>query len=203
MQKTQRQLQEKNNELFQMYRDKSKKHAQMTNLYNLLKSRTMKSQMQTAASTSVSQALDSLVPRNEPPPTPAHGSMGQVPQTPSNGFPVSKEGIELLHRYQRSGTGSSSGKKKLDRKTMPPPSRPTGIVKSTPTPRHRTRLPGPARPSTGTANLPHDDALFERFQNTSFPDGVPDISYFTDPKNGFVEQTRTPNHGIGHHHRAV
>lgn len=195
MQKTQGQLEDKNNELFQMYRDKSKKHAQMTNLYNLLKSRSMKSQMQTAASKSVSQTLGSLVPRDEPP-TSAQDGMGQVPQTPSNGFPVTKEGIELLHRYQRSGTGSSSGKRKHERTAMPPPSRPTGIVKPTAKPRHRTQLPGPTRPPTGLANLPHDGALFQRFHDAPVPNAVPDISYFTDPGNGFVERIRAPGQGM-------
>lgn len=58
MQTAQEQLQKKNQELFEMYREKSKKFTQITNLYNLLKSRAMKSQMQTAASDSVSRALD-------------------------------------------------------------------------------------------------------------------------------------------------
>lgn len=182
MQKTQAQLEEKNNELFQMYHEKSKKHAQITNLYNLLKSRTMKSQMQTAASQSVSQVLNSLAPPTSAPPI-----ITQVPQTPSQGLPVTKDGIELLHRYQRSGTGSSSGRKGHDRTAMPPPSRPTRITKPTTTSQHRTRFPGPARPSSRLANLPHDNALFQRFHAPPVSNEAPDIAYFTDHRNGFVE----------------
>ncbi|OKL57511.1 hypothetical protein UA08_07247 [Talaromyces atroroseus] len=60
MQLTQDQLQKKIEELSSLYQDKCKKHTQMTNLYNLLKSQAMRSQIQTAASDSVSQTLKSL-----------------------------------------------------------------------------------------------------------------------------------------------
>lgn len=55
MQEAQEQLQKKNQELADLYREKSKKLSQMTNLYNLLKARAMRSQMQNAASDTVSQ----------------------------------------------------------------------------------------------------------------------------------------------------
>lgn len=132
MQATQDQLQKQNQELFEMYRDKSKKFTQITNLYNLLKSRAMKSQMQTAASDSVSQALNSLGSRNELSTSASNRpmSMTQPPQTPSSkqygNYPVNQEGVEQLHRYQRSGTGSSKGRKRDYIGVMPPPSRPTG-----------------------------------------------------------------------------
>lgn len=60
MQISQEQLLKKNQELVELYRDKSKKHAQVTNLYNILKSRAMRSQIATAATDSISQTLNSL-----------------------------------------------------------------------------------------------------------------------------------------------
>ncbi|GKZ80220.1 hypothetical protein AnigIFM56816_004437 [Aspergillus niger] len=67
METAQDQLRKKNQELVDMYREKCKKFTQMTNLYNILKSRAMRSQMQTAATDTVSQALDSLTAsRNNP-----------------------------------------------------------------------------------------------------------------------------------------
>ena len=132
MQVAQEQLQKKNQELFEMYRDKSKKFTQITNLYNLLKSRAMKSQMQTAASDSVSQALNSLGSRNEVSTSASNRpiSMAPDPQTPSSkqygDYPVNQKGVEQLHRHQRSGTGSSKGRKRNRIVTMPPPSRPIG-----------------------------------------------------------------------------
>lgn len=187
MQKTQELLEEKNNELFQMYRDKSKKHAQITNLYNMLKARTRESQTQTASSKSVSQASDSSM---HPAPTPA--STIRVPQTPSRGLTVTKEGIGPLHRYQRSGTGSSSGRKGHDRTAMPPPRRPTRITKPLTTPQHRTRFPGPSHPPSRLANLPHDNVLFQRFHGSPDSSQTPGTTYFTGPRSGFME-ANTPS----------
>lgn len=137
MQNTQDQLHKKNQELVDLYRDKSKKFTQITNLYNILKSRAMRSQMQTAASDSVSRTLNSLAPLRTGPSTtaaaaaaskPVEGS--DPPQTPrqQSMYPVSRDGVEQLHRYQRSGTGSSRGKQKRpEAAAMPPPSRPLGL----------------------------------------------------------------------------
>lgn len=138
MQATHEQLQKKNQELVDLYREKCKKFSQITNLYNLLKSRAMRSHMQTAASDSVSQALNSLgASRNDPSASASNRPLGPLMpmQTPShrqkNIFPVDQEGVEQLHRYQRSGTGSSKGtKKRTDTSAMPPPSLPGN-------PRHR------------------------------------------------------------------
>ena len=132
MQATHEQLQKKNQELVDLYREKCKKFSQITNLYNLLKSRAMRSHMQTAASDSVSQALNSLgASRNDPSASASNKPLGpQIPlQTPSHRqqyiFPVNQEGVEQLHRYQRSGTGSSKGaRKRTDTSAMPPPSLP-------------------------------------------------------------------------------
>jgi E3 ubiquitin-protein ligase CCNP1IP1 len=59
-QEIQEQLRRKNQELATMYREKCKKLTQVTDLYNQLKRRSMKSQFQRAASHSVSETLDSL-----------------------------------------------------------------------------------------------------------------------------------------------
>lgn len=143
MQATQEQLQKKNQEMTDLFREKSKKLTQMTNLYNLLKARAMRSRMQTAASDSVSQTLNSLssrnpfsvsIPSSGPPPvatattTRPQATRPQTtrpPQSPS--YEVNKDGVEQLHRYQRSGTGSSSRvrRKDVDATAMPPPNRPT------------------------------------------------------------------------------
>jgi hypothetical protein len=115
-----------------MYREKCKKHTQMTNLYNLLKGRAMRSQMQTAASDSVSHALNSLPgTRNEEMISMNRGRTGQQQshhQTPSSrqfgSFRTDRHGIEQLHRHQRSGSGSSRGGGGLVAAAMPPPKRP-------------------------------------------------------------------------------
>ncbi|GLB02189.1 hypothetical protein AtubIFM57258_003531 [Aspergillus tubingensis] len=180
MQTAQDQLRKKNQELVDMYREKCKKFTQMTNLYNILKSRAMRSQMQTAATDTVSQALDSLTAsrNNLSELVPRHAETSRPPQTPlsrqSNVYPVNQEGVEQLHRHQRSGTGSSKGRReKTDAAAMPPPSRPTDIRSKhnqpAATPQHRTRLVGPSRPSTGRTQLPHDSIMLERFQAEAGP----------------------------------
>ncbi|KAJ9405503.1 hypothetical protein DTO045G8_6720 [Paecilomyces variotii] len=175
MELNQQHLHKKNQELVEMYREKCKKHAQMTNLYNLLKNRAMRSQMQTAASDTVSNTLNSLPgARNEPLTTASHSRLvSQIPQTapsrpPHNQYPVDQEGVEQLHRYQRSGSGSSRGANRRDESSMMPPPqiRPGGPRNSNippATPQHRTRLPSssthtftgraPGQPTQATPSL--------------------------------------------------
>ena len=112
MQAQHAQLQKKNQELVDLYREKTKKLAQMTNLYNLLKARAMKSRMETAASENASQTLHCMTTQSGPvmPPPPsapfmANTGNSRTPNTPS--YPYSARGVERLHRAQRSGTGSS------------------------------------------------------------------------------------------------
>ncbi|CAK48291.1 uncharacterized protein An11g00580 [Aspergillus niger] len=180
MEAAQDQLRKKNQELVDMYREKCKKFTQMTNLYNILKSRAMRSQMQTAATDTVSQALDSLTAsRNNPTGlVPGHSESSRPPHTPMsrqlNVYPVNQEGMEQLHRHQRSGTGSSKGnKQKTDIAAMPPPSRPidsrSKYDQPGATPQHRTRLVGLSRPSTGRTALPHDSIMLQRFQAEAGP----------------------------------
>ncbi|BCS20408.1 uncharacterized protein APUU_20840S [Aspergillus puulaauensis] len=172
-QTVQEQLRKKNQELADMYREKCKKFTQITHLYNVLKSRAMRSQMQNAA---VSQAFNDLeIPRNGPSSLVAQTHGAQVPpQTPSafqqRTYPLDLDGVEQLHRHQRSGTGSSKGTKQKSNPTaMAPPSRPpVGMRRGEPpnaTPQHRTRLAGVSRPSTsaGMSQLPNDNIMLERF----------------------------------------
>lgn len=129
MQTAQEQLCKKNQELADMYREKCKKFTQITHLYNVLKSRAMRSQMQNAAA---SQAFNDLeISRNGPANLVSQTHNAQAPpQTPSafhqGTHPVDLDGVEQLHRHQRSGTGSSKGTKQKSIPTaMAPPSRPS------------------------------------------------------------------------------
>ena len=127
MQSAQDDLQKKNQELNDLCRDKTNKLSQMSNLYNLLKSRAMRSRMQSAASDTVSQTLLTLnAPTSIPLATDSSrgpASSSRFPRTPP--FPINKDGVEQLHRHQRSGTGSSKGTRpKTSREnTMLPPTR--------------------------------------------------------------------------------
>ncbi|KAH1306306.1 hypothetical protein KXW65_002973 [Aspergillus fumigatus] len=170
MQATEEQLRKKNQELVNLYREKCKKFAQITNLYNILKSRAMRSQMRTAASDTVSQTLDSL--GNSVNARSVSGlsrpmGVSQPPQTPAshqgNPRPVNLEGVEQLHRHQRSGTGSSkSTKQKVDAAVMPPPTVPVNLRNSSkevsPMQLHNNELACQAR------------AMFERFHDINIPD---------------------------------
>lgn len=131
MQEAQEQLQKKNQELADLYRERSKKLSQMTNLYNLLKARAMRSQMQTAASDTVSQTLNTLSSANTttqpmPQARPQYKPPASKPRTPKTpSYPAGSDGVEQLHRFQRSGSGSSrrTGKRAADAVAMPPPGR--------------------------------------------------------------------------------
>lgn len=113
LQGTKEQLEKRNEELIDLNREKSKKLSQITNLYSILKARAMRAQLQNAASDTVSKTLNTFNSRTEPTASATHTgrhSHSNVrtpggPKTPI--FPVSPEGVEQLHRHQRSGTGSS------------------------------------------------------------------------------------------------
>ncbi|KAJ5924536.1 cyclin [Penicillium verhagenii] len=174
LQGAQEQLQKKNQELVDLYREKSTKLTQMTNLYNILKSRAMRSRMETAASETVSHTLNTASRNGPGPPLPRSGpsriptyTTSNPPKTPS--YPISPGGIEQLHRYQRSGTGSSRrvGTKSSKSAGLPPPGRPTlnlqNLQNTTTNPQHRTRLPQNNRPPTAFSQLPSADAIMARF----------------------------------------
>ena len=121
MQGVHEQLEKKNQELLDLNRERSKKLSQITNLYNLLKARAMRSQLENAASDTVSQTINTFTTRAGPTVSNTHTTTTTHPQTPI--FPISPEGVEQLHRYQRSGTGSSkrAGKKTPGGTAMLPP----------------------------------------------------------------------------------
>lgn len=171
MQLAQDQLQKKNDELITLYQEKCKKHTQMTNLYNLLKSRAMRSQIQTAASDSVSYTLNSLphatanTRLNESvSPQKAMTASRHFDALPSTEKRTNKSSTERLFRHQRSGSASSKSREDrfmTDAGVMPPPQLPFSgtlprfmcklfeltcltVVTRNPVPtpsHHRTRLP--------------------------------------------------------------
>ncbi|KAL2819792.1 hypothetical protein BJX63DRAFT_361754 [Aspergillus granulosus] len=171
------QLRKKNQALVEMYREKCKKFSQITNLYNLAKSRAMRSQMQTAVA---SQALNSLDGPRAPVALVANpSSVSAHPQTQTacqqRAYSVDLERVEQLHRHQRGGTGSLKGKQAAEAAAMLPPSRPIATLgKGDPpiaTPSHRTRLSGPSRPSTRMSQLPSDSIMTGRFHTERPPMG--------------------------------
>ncbi|KAJ5718441.1 cyclin [Penicillium malachiteum] len=133
LQASQEELKKKNQELVDQYREKSKKLSQMTTLYNLLKARTLHSQMETAAADSVTKALKTPTSRSGLKPgavTPSGSSYAPSIQTisraplprasssresvstisiPRTSFPVDADGVEQLHPYQKSGSAGSAG----------------------------------------------------------------------------------------------
>ncbi|WEW56854.1 hypothetical protein PRK78_002309 [Emydomyces testavorans] len=123
---SQEQLQKKNQELVELYRDKNKKHAQITNLYNLLKARTMRSQLQTAVSDTVAHHLQSLgAPgtctssgfEQNPPlmPVSSNAKLNHYePSVLSNG----NNTIEQMHHRRKSGSSNNQTNPTM----MPPPS---------------------------------------------------------------------------------
>ncbi|KAJ5638579.1 cyclin [Penicillium herquei] len=133
LQASQEELKKKNQELVDQYREKSKKLSQMTTLYNLLKARTLHSQMETAAADSVTKALKTPTSRSGLKPsatTPSGSSFAPSVPTisraplprasssresvstlsiPRTSFPVDADGVEQLHPYQKSGSAGSAG----------------------------------------------------------------------------------------------
>ncbi|OJD23344.1 hypothetical protein ACJ73_05300 [Blastomyces percursus] len=175
MQMNQEQLQKKNHELVEIYREKCKKHAQITNLYNLLKSRAMRSQIQTAASDSVTQVLESLGGASK-----SHSStedlfrpvtsLAPSPRRSTVRYPTANIGIEQLHHHQNSGSGSGS-KNHVDSAMPPPSGLPPSFRTSTlppVTPQHRTRLAGPL-PSTQRPEYHERQQHGYTTQNQIFP----------------------------------
>ncbi|KAE8555621.1 hypothetical protein EYB25_000319 [Talaromyces marneffei] len=188
MQQAQDQLQKKNDELIALYQEKCKKHTQMTNLYNLLKSRAMRSQIQTAASDSVSQTLKFLPQATNN--TRLNRSLVlQTAMTASRHFDAlsstekrnGKNSTERLFRHQRSGSASSKSKEDpfMARVgAMPPPQLPFSVAQN-PVPttsHHRTRLPAQPEPEVFRENREQMDepkyfANHGRFRDFSYNPG--------------------------------
>jgi E3 ubiquitin-protein ligase CCNP1IP1 len=157
-----RSLHEKNNELIEMYRDKSKKHAQTQHLYDTLKKRILMSQVETAASDNVAQTLKTMAGGARPGTFNGIGfaqagglDVNAVRERQSNTIPVNEHGIEQLHRHQRQGSGSNTSG---DMAAMPPPDHiPSRHRVQSTTPLHRTQLPG-ARPAAPRSQIPMSTA---------------------------------------------
>jgi E3 ubiquitin-protein ligase CCNP1IP1 len=156
-----RSLHEKNNELIDMYREKSKKHAQTQHLYDILKKRILMSQVGTAASDNVARTLKTMVSGTRPGTFNGIGftqaaSLGTnaCHERESNDIPVNENGVEQLHRRQRQGSGSQASG---DVAAMLPanhiPSRHRMQNTTSATPIHRTQLPG-ARSAALRSQIP-------------------------------------------------
>ncbi|KAJ6024101.1 cyclin [Penicillium herquei] len=127
---SQDELKKKNQELVNQCREKSKRLSQMTTLYNLLKARTLHSQMETAAADSVAKTLRTTSSRSDQPDiatpsgssyapsistisrasfpraSPSRESVSRI-SLPRTTFPVDADGVEQLHPFQKSGSAGS------------------------------------------------------------------------------------------------
>jgi hypothetical protein len=169
----QKTIQQKNVELVEMYRDKSKKQAQTQHLYDTLKKRVMTSQVQTAASDSVAQAINSMssIPRPQP-----FGDPSFQPHPPTSFHPDGPRGSDRHLQTQHSRSPSQSSRNapfEIGVAAMPPPSGPLvghhsrkssalsgqslltmsdGFASSIP--QHRTHLPATARTTATRSQIP-------------------------------------------------
>jgi E3 ubiquitin-protein ligase CCNP1IP1 len=122
MQIDQEHAQHKNHELAEAYREKSRKHLQIQELYDKLKRRTLYSQVQNAALETVDRTLC----------TPSCASKArdvgtgqQVPGETQNPLrhqrlPVDHQGVEQVHSRQRSGSASSGSPRHMAGNMAPP-----------------------------------------------------------------------------------
>ena len=118
MQIDQDRLKNENRDLVAAYREKSRKHQQTQELYDRLKRKEMTAATQSAAFDSVDEVLGNVTrqPRFGHPPRNLGASR---PQTDRGFIPthVDHNGIEQVHRHQRSGSANSGG----SGGNMPPP----------------------------------------------------------------------------------
>ncbi|ERF68709.1 hypothetical protein EPUS_05770 [Endocarpon pusillum Z07020] len=186
----QKTLQQKNVELVEMYRDKSKKQAQTQHLYDTLKKRVMTSQVQTAASDSVAQAINSMssIPR---PQTFGDASVQQPP--PPNYRTNDQRGnmqYEHAHHSRSPSRSSKNAHAEAEASAMPPPSGPPMGQQShgfaSATPQHRTHLPGTVRNAATRSYIP---------LSTKAPDTVPrkPLTNLTNSRNS---QSGSSGYGI-------
>jgi E3 ubiquitin-protein ligase CCNP1IP1 len=125
-------IQHKNHELAEAYREKSRKHLQIQELYDKLKRRTLYSQVQNAALETVDRTLhtSSAMSSNFAGKTGEMGMgqqiMGEAQKLPRHQrLPVDRQGVEQVHSHQRSGS-ASSGSPKHAAGNMAPPLSATG-----------------------------------------------------------------------------
>lgn len=166
----QKTLQQKNVELVELYREKSKKQAQTQHLYDTLKKRVMTSQVRTAASDSVAQALNArLRPQTcgDPPfQLPSHAEFHP------NGQRVDDQ-YQQTHHSRSPNQSSRTAHGEDGASAMPPPpgpvigrhsrmhrvldgrsslTLPDAFASSTP--QHRTHLPGTVRTAAIRSQIP-------------------------------------------------
>ncbi|KAI9781649.1 MAG: hypothetical protein M1839_005866 [Geoglossum umbratile] len=158
MQIDQEHAQHKNHELAEAFREKSRKHLQIQELYDKLKRQTLYSQVQNAALETVDRTIH----------TPSFTSKtqqvtgGAQNQLRHQRLPVDRQGVEQVHSRQRSGSASSGSPKHMAGNMGPPLSmtsnQGSGLwtgnntrvassqlhPMSTPS-QHRQRLPAPRR----------------------------------------------------------
>ncbi|KAL9620366.1 MAG: hypothetical protein Q9160_005066 [Pyrenula sp. 1 TL-2023] len=121
-------LHKKNEELYRMYTEKTKKHQQTQHLYDTLKKRILMSQVQTAASDTVNRTVNSLTSATRPNTFTGNGvpsgrrSMPEIGDRLQHDPLLDTNGVEILHSHQRSGSASNHS---ADAAIMPPPERPS------------------------------------------------------------------------------
>lgn len=115
-----------------LYREKSRKHAQAQKLYDTLKQKYQAGQMQSAASANVAQAIESIDAERRPEtfnvlpdPRPRYPDTTTAPYIEGrHPRPSSLHGsIEQLHPHQRSGSSAVGSTGAGDHLRMPPPER--------------------------------------------------------------------------------
>lgn len=188
-----------------MYRDKSKKQAQTQHLYDTLKKRVMTSQVQTAASDSVAQAINSMssIPR------PQTFGDASAQQPPPPNYPTNDQRgnmqYEHAHHSRSPSRSSKNAHAEAEASAMPPPSGPPMGQQSrmsciftvwspltitdgfaSATPQHRTHLPGTVRNAATRSYIP---------VSTKAPDTVPrkPLANFTNSRNS---QSGSSGYGI-------
>lgn len=122
----QKTLQQKNVELVEMYREKSKKQAQTQHLYDTLKKRVMTSQVQTAASDSVAQATGSIPTMSRPQ---TFGDSTFKPPPNTSFYPTHQQDTHQyqdIHHSRSPSQSSRTAHAENGAAAMPPPPGPSG-----------------------------------------------------------------------------
>jgi len=125
-------LEQRNAEVVDLYREKSRKHAQAQKLYDTLKQKYQAEQMQTAASANVAQAIESIDAERRPetfnvvPDRRQRFTDTTAPQL--EGGPSRRPSVlgtvEQLHPHQRSGSSAIGSAGAGDQQGISAPERP-------------------------------------------------------------------------------
>ena len=166
-----------------MYKDKSKKHAQTQQLYDMLKKKVLTRQVETAASDNVTHTLQSMNTQQRPATYQNqsfnHGISPQKAMSDNGQFE------ELaMPQYQKQGPARAPlGHSPQDMAPPPRPVRSRGIGESlilspkmvlmrtatAATPQHRTVLPGAARPTANRSQIPMSSARVDTRHSLNIP----------------------------------